>query len=123
MSAPQKLDGFKYETVEFEPVGQNTLRIKGTIALPEPARDLKPYLESVHRAVLSAGISEYNVDITGLTSIDASANRLFVDWVKWVMEAGSPYHLVFIMDRSRTWQRTALAALRSMAGDCVRIRP
>ena len=120
MNALQELGGFTVETVQFESVPPHTLLIRGTLAMPEPTKKIQPYLERVHEAVLAGGLVEYHVDVRGLTFVNSSAIRLFVDWVVRIEDSGKPYQLVFITDRS-TWQRTAFKGLAVLGGDCVQI--
>ena len=121
MNALQKLEGLTIETVQFEPAPPHTLFIRGTLTMPEPTKKIQPYLERVHEAVLADGLVEYRVDVTGLTFVNSSAIRLFVDWVVRIEDSGKPYQLVFVTDRSMTWQRTAFKGIAALGGDCVQI--
>lgn len=122
MSNPiAELESFRYETVEFDPRPPATLQIRGQIAIQEPSKTFQPYVKRVHDAILAAGVSEFEVDVTSLTFVNSSAIRIFIDWATWVSEGGRPYLLVIRTDSKSMWQRAAFAAIRALAGDAVSI--
>lgn len=122
MSSPiDRLEPFRYETVDFDPLPPGTLRIRGQIAIQEPSKYLQPYVKRVHEAVLAAGLPEFEVDVTGLTFVNSSAIRIFIDWATWLSEGGRPYVLVFRTDTKVMWQRAAFTAIRALAGDAVSV--
>ena len=60
--------------------------------------------------------------MSGLTFVNSSAIRLFVDWATWVRnERGQRYTLRFITSRSVTWQKTSFAALMSLMKEVLAI--
>lgn len=122
MSTPiESLQSFRHDTVEFEPVAPATLRIRGQIAIQEPSKHLRPYVQSVHQAILAAKVAEFEVDVTALSFVNSSAIRLFIDWATWVSEEGKPYKLLFRTHKASTWQRSAFGAIRALTGDAVHI--
>jgi hypothetical protein len=62
------------------------------------------------------------VDVTGLTFVNSSSIRLFIDWAVWVKaETGHRYQLTFRTNRQITWQTTAFAALTSLMKEVVSV--
>lgn len=124
MKSPlERLEAFQFETAEFEPRLPNTLVIRGQITVHNPATHLEPYILSVHQAVLAQKLPEFEVDLTGLTFVNSSMIRIFVDWATWLTESETPYRLIFRTNAASAWQRSAFAAIRALAGDVVRINP
>ena len=113
---------FRLETVAFEPTPGGGVKITGSITLADPVRQLQPYLTTVHEAALASGVAEVVVDLKGLTFVNSSAIRLFIDWVTWVLSSKGAYKLVFVGDRGLTWQRSALNVFKSMGGASVDVR-
>jgi hypothetical protein len=100
----------------------DALSISGTIASKDPNADLGACLQALHRAAIADGVSELKVDVTGLTFVNSSAIRLFVDWATRVKTATPPcYRLRFITSRRATWQKTSFPALLSLARDVLTI--
>jgi hypothetical protein len=122
MTNVQRLGSFVNETVKFEINGAHVLQMKGTITLLDAVQQLQPFLERVHEAVLADKLGEFCVDVTELNFVNSSALRLFVDWAMKVKGPPRLYTLVFVVDRSKTWQRTAFPAIIGIAGDCVRMQ-
>jgi hypothetical protein len=106
-------------TVEFD--GHETLCMAGTLAMRDPSVDLGGFLRAVHSAATEHRLSSVRVDVSKLTFVNSSSIRLFIDWATWVREADEQrrYKLVFVTDRHITWQRTAFAAIRSLASPVV----
>lgn len=100
------------------------LSLSGTITNLNPGTTLGPFLRDVHDAALADGLKQLSVDVTGLTFVNSSAIRLFIDWAIWLkgVPEASRYKLVFETDRTITWQRTSFLALRSLATGVVEIR-
>jgi hypothetical protein len=81
----------------------SSVTMSGTIAIPDPGQEL-------------------SVDVRGLTFVNSSAIRLFVDWSSWVGAARERgYVLRFRTDRRITWQRTSFAVLQSLGGKAVSV--
>ncbi len=67
-------------------------------------------------------LSEVRADVSGLTFVNSSAIRLFVDWATWVKnERGQRYTLRFVTSRNVTWQKTSFMALMSLAKEVLAI--
>jgi hypothetical protein len=112
----------KLPFVTIEIVLPNRMIMKGTITTREPGQDLSAFFRSVHAAARADRLQELRLDVTGLTFVNSSAVRLFVDWATWVKnETGPRYKLVFIANRKITWQNTSFAALRSLMGDAIAV--
>jgi hypothetical protein len=77
----------------------------------------------VHAAVLAAGITEFELDVTNLFFVNSSAIRLFIDWATWISEGERPYKLVIRTKAESTWQRAAFTAIRMLAGESVKVAP
>jgi hypothetical protein len=99
----------------------DAIAISGTIASKDPNLDVGECLHAFHRAAVADGLSELKVDVTGLTFVNSSAIRLFVDWATWVKSAAPSYRLRFITSRRATWQKTSFPALLSLARDVLTI--
>jgi hypothetical protein len=100
----------------------DAISISGTIATKDPSRDVGECLQAFHRAALADGLKELKVDVTGLTFVNSSAIRLFVDWATWVKSTAEPrYRLRFVTSRKATWQKTSFPALLSLARDVLTI--
>lgn len=122
----------KVQDVEIPDLGTATLKVEaddrvslsGTIASQNPAELLAPCLKAIHAAVLEGGGAELKVDVTGLTFVNSSSIRLFIDWAMWIQAAGEGkgYVLRFVTHPDITWQQTSFAALKSIVGDIVAIQ-
>lgn len=100
----------------------DAISIAGTIASKDPNLDVGECLHAFHRAAVADGLNELKVDVTGLTFVNSSAIRLFVDWATWVKSTPAPcYRLRFITSRRATWQKTSFPALLSLARDVLTI--
>ena len=95
--------------------GPAELRLAGIIAIKDPRELLGNFFRKVHESALARGEKEFVVDVAELRVVSSSAIRLFVDWAMWVKNERSSYRLKFKGDRSIAWQRTAFAALKSLA--------
>lgn len=110
----------KLETVVVEVVAPSTIRLKGTITSKDPSQDLAAFTRAAHQAAIEDGLTELKVDVSGLTFVNSSAIRLFVDWATWVKDAKGPsYKLRFATSRRVTWQKTSFMALTSLAKDAL----
>jgi hypothetical protein len=121
MTHVEKLGSFVHESVTLEPDGAQMLRMKGTITLLDPIKQLQPFLDRVHQAIIGDKLGEFRVDVRELTFVNSSALRLFVDWAMKVKGPPCLYTLVFVTDRSKTWQRTAFPAIVGIAGGSVKL--
>jgi hypothetical protein len=100
----------------------DSVAMSGTIAVQDPGLILGPSIRALHEAALADQLAELRVDVRGLTFVNSSAIRLFVDWSTWVASAKGPAYLLrFCTDRRITWQRTSFAVLQSLAGKSVAI--
>jgi hypothetical protein len=100
-----------------------TLRLTGTLATKDPSICLGRFLAEVHQTAIRNGESQVCVDVSGLTFVNSSAIRLFVDWVTWVRQEqpANRYRLQFLTDNHITWQKTSFRALKSLATDVVSV--
>ena len=93
----------------------NAVTMSGTIAIPDPGLVLGGTIRALHEAALSDHLQELSVDVRGLTFVNSSAIRLFVDWATWVKnESTHRYKLRFLTSRHITWQKTSFTALKSL---------
>lgn len=102
-------------------VSAGKLVLSGTIAMASPGEALGPFFKSVHEAATADGLKELQVDVTGLTFVNSSAIRLFVDWATWLKreDASRRYLLRFATNFQITWQKTSFGVLRSLAKDVI----
>ena len=105
-------------------LGDDALELSGTIVNRACSEQLSGYLGEVHAWVTTAGIGRLCVDVSGITFVNSSAVRLFVDWATWIRRSppGSRYELCFVTDDRLTWQRTAFRALESLGGGVVTVQ-
>jgi hypothetical protein len=112
----------KLGSVKITIEGDDLMIMSGTIAIKDPGEALGPFLRSVHEQARGK-LTTLRVDVSGLTFVNSSAIRLFVDWATWVKKEPEDrrYLLRFLTDRGTTWQRTSFAALQSLAGGVVAV--
>jgi len=108
-------------TLTVDPAGSLTLA--GSIATRDPAETIAPFFKAVHQAVVSDALKAFTIDVAGLTFVNSSAIRLFVDWVTWSKQepATSRYKITIKMDQRVTWQKTSLGVLRTLAPEVVEL--
>jgi hypothetical protein len=84
---------------------------------------LGAFLERIHEAVCQARACEVSVDIRGLCFINSSCLRLLVVWLGRVaaLECTERFHVAFITDPNRPWQRRTVEAMRAFAPKVVAI--
>jgi hypothetical protein len=112
----------KAETVAIQVTGPNQVKLSGTITQKDPANDLAGFFKALHTAALADKLSEVRADVSGLTFVNSSAIRLFVDWATWLKnERGHRYTLRFVTSRNVTWQKTAFLALMSLTKEVLAI--
>ncbi len=103
---------------------EGKLTLSGTIATRDPAEGIAPFFRTVHNAALADKVKAFKIDLSGLTFVNSSAIRLFVDWVTWVKNepAERRYKAVIIMNPAVTWQKTSLGVLKSLAPEVVELQ-
>jgi hypothetical protein len=112
-----KVDGIVVEIVQ-----PNTLKLGGTLTRKEPSADLAGFFRLLHEDAVARKMAVFWVDVTGLTFVNSSSIRLFIDWAAWVKaETGHRYVLAFRTSRHVTWQTTAFSALTSLMKECVTV--
>ena len=80
------------------------------------------FFKAVYTAAVADKLSEVRADVSGLTFVNSSAIRLFVDWATWVKnERSQRYTLRFITSRNVTWQKTSFTALMSLMKEVLAI--
>lgn len=90
--------------------------LTGSITSKEPDRSLGTFFRRVHEAALKSGLKELAVDVRGLSFVNSSAIRLFIDWAIWVSQAANgSYRLRFVRNPSVTWQRVSFPAIVQLA--------
>ena len=112
----------KTDTVAIQITAPNQVKLSGTITQKEPSNDLAGFFKALHTAALADELSEVRADVSGLTFVNSSAIRLFVDWATWVKnERGRRYTRCFVTSRNVTWQKTSFMALMSLAKEVLAI--
>jgi len=112
----------KAETVAIQLTAPNQVKLSGTITQKDPSNDLAGFFRALHTAALADKLTEVRADVSGLTFVNSSAIRLFVDWATWVKnERGQRYTLLFVTSRNVTWQKTSFMALMSLAKEVLKI--
>ncbi len=112
----------KAETVAIQVTSPNVVKLSGTITQKDPSNELAGFFKALHTAALADKLSEVRADVSGLTFVNSSAIRLFVDWATWVKnERGQRYTLRFVTSRNVTWQKTSFTALLSLMKEVLAI--
>jgi hypothetical protein len=103
---------------------KGSLSLAGTIATRDPAEGIAPFFRTVHTAIVADKLKTFSIDLSGLSFVNSSAIRLFVDWVTWIKNetADKRYKAVIIMNPQVTWQKTSLGVLKSLAPDVVELK-
>lgn len=116
------LGGLDVDGVEIIPDG-SVVRMRGKMTSRQPDPAIQTYLRSMHDEAQKLRLASIEVDVTGLSFVNSSAIRLFVDWAMWAKgSAETPlYQLVFHIKEGITWQRMTLTALTSLAPAVVRV--
>jgi len=92
------------------------LALSGSITSKEPDRSLGTFFRAVHDAALSERVTNLRVDVRGLSFVNSSAIRLFIDWAIWVSKPGAAaYKLHFRRNPAVTWQRVSFPAIAQLA--------
>jgi hypothetical protein len=98
------------------------LLLSGSITSKEPDRSLGTFFRAVHEAALADGVSGLKVDVRGLSFVNSSAIRLFIDWAIWVSQPKrTSYKLFFVRNPTVTWQRVSFPAIAQLAAEHVTI--
>lgn len=99
------------------------VKIAGTITAKNPAEQLAPFLKEVHDATVADGAKELRINVHGLTFVNSSSIRLFIDWAMRVKAEPEEkrYTMRFITNSTVTWQTTSFSALKSLVGDIVSV--
>lgn len=101
--------------IHLDPKGLVVLA--GTITDKAPDRNIGAFLRSVHDAALRDQMPELRVNVCGLSFVNSSGIRLFIDWVSWLNQQAQPkYKLCFVRNPSVTWQRVSFSAIQNLAG-------
>jgi len=112
----------KTDTVAIQLTAPNQVKLSGTITQKDPSNDLAGFFKALHTAALADKLDEVRADVSGLTFVNSSAIRLFVDWATWLKnERGQRYTLLFVTSRNVTWQKTSFMALMSLAKEVLKI--
>jgi hypothetical protein len=101
------------ESVRLELAAPAELRMDGTLNSPTAQTELGRLLVELHAYVVGAKLASFTVDLRGLSFVNSSALRLFVDWIS--RAESSAYRLIFVTDRAITWHRLSFSVLKSLA--------
>jgi len=115
----------KIEGLSLVLESDHRLVIQGMIATREPNQNIGIFFRAVHTDILAAHATAFTVDVSGLTFVNSSAIRLFIDWAMWLnqLPVDQRYKLTFVTSRHITWQVTNFSALRSLVGNVVFVEP
>ncbi len=111
------------DTLQVETTAPNHVRMVGSLTMRDPSKELTGYLRALHDAAIKDGLQELCVDLTGLTFVNSSSIRLFVDWTTWIKESpvDKRYRLRFRTSRQITWQKACFSALSTLAGSLIAV--
>ena len=105
-------------SVKIEFTQANSLKLSGSITSKEPDKSLGAFFRAVHDASVTGRLPEVRVDIRGLTFVNSSAIRMFIDWAMWLAnEQGHRYKLRVVTSPQVTWQRVSFSTLAHLAGE------
>ena len=107
------------ESLELMLATSTECRLAGTLHSASAQEALGRELGELHDSIQAQKIGDFKVDVRGLTFVNSSAIRLFVDWVSRAEAAG--YKLHFVTDRAVTWHRLSFSVLKSLAPNSVAI--
>lgn len=108
---------------EIAATGPRELAWRGELAARDPVAEIGPHVRAIHEA--AAGGGDVTVDVTGLTFVNSSGLRLFLDWAAWIgaEPEGRRYVVTFRTARKVMWQAAAFPAIAMMGGAAVRVVP
>ena len=107
------------ESLEVELRAPTELRLSGTLSTPTAQAEFRRLLQDLHAQIVSARAPSFAVDVQGLSFVNSSAIRAFVDWIARAAHAG--YTLAFKTNASVTWHRLSFSVLKSIAPATVEI--
>jgi len=97
-------------------VSSEGVTLSGSITTKEPDRSIGRFFRTVHEAALQSRLTELKVDVRGLSFVNSSAIRVFIDWAIWVSQgSGTRYRLRFVRNPNVTWQRVSFPAIAQLA--------
>lgn len=96
-----------------------TLVISGLVMDMDPGKVLMPHITELHDRIVAQSKRNFAVDVRGLTFVNSSGIRVFIDWLGLIQRSGRAYSLRVIMDPGVTWQRLTFGALESVARGAV----
>lgn len=101
----------------------DTVIISGKLTMREPAKEIGPFLKSVHDAACKKELKVLTVDVRNLTFINSSGIRVFINWTAWIRAENEArrYRVKFLSDPGVSWQSVSLKAMQSMAPDIFQI--
>ena len=116
------LERFESEGFELDPVG-DSVAMRGTLAMRDPAQTVLPALQRLHRAVIEGGLREVQLDVRQLRFVNSSAMRVFFNWLRWIQQepADRRYKISVISDPTVSWQRLSLPTLRGRAPEVLEL--
>lgn len=101
---------------------EDGLSLAGSITSKEPDRSLGAFFRAVHDAALADALRVLKVDVRGLSFVNSSAIRLFIDWAIWVSQPKrASYKLCFVRNPTVTWQRVSFPAIAQLAPEHVTV--
>lgn len=106
---------------EIVAVGPRELAWRGQLASQDPVAEVGPHLRAVHEA--AAGGGDVTVDVTGLTFVNSSGLRVFLDWAVWILAEPEArrYVVTFRTTRKVPWQAVSFPVIAMMGGAAVRV--
>jgi hypothetical protein len=121
MSTLTKVTLPKIETFHVSFAEPDRVRFRGTLTMRDPGKELAGFFRGLHEAAMEDRLKVLHLDVRGLTFVNSSSIRLFVDWTTWLKPGpdGSRYLLQFHASRQVTWQKTCFSALQSLAGSVI----
>jgi hypothetical protein len=107
-------------SVSAELIGPGQLRLSGSLTNDADRDSLATHLRGLHDHVVATQVPSLTVDVRGLSFVNSSAIRLFVDLGSRAQASG--YGLVFDIDSSVTWHRLSFSVLKTLAPATITIR-
>jgi hypothetical protein len=114
------MSGFSVSAVQAEQ--QISLRMTGSAETPAMG-SLQGLFNGVHAEMLRQGLPKVVVDLRELEFMNSSCFKTFVSWLAEVQETDSAkrYHVHFLSDTKKHWQKKSLNALSAFAIDLVKV--